>query len=86
MNEEQLSRLSPEDKLKVTQFLIADIAAQLMSSEPGVSSKARHDLGALAMTFSNLHQLVTSRTDVSKVIATIYDKFRFRGAVEEVNG
>lgn len=79
MTEEQLSLLSLEEKLMVTQFLIADLAANILSEDSVLSRKARHDIAALAMTFSNLRELVASATDDNlAVVQSIYSKYRYQ--------
>jgi hypothetical protein len=87
VNEEMLSLLSLEDKLKVTQFLVADFAASLLSDDQAVVTKARHDLGAIAMTFSNLYQLVNAaRPDSAAVITSIHSKFRYQESADDQHG
>jgi hypothetical protein len=83
VTEEQLSQLSLDDKLKVTQYLVADIAASLVSDDHSVVTKARHDLGAVVMTLTNLHQLATSaKPGDTKVIASIHKRFRYQGEAD----
>jgi hypothetical protein len=82
VNDLELSKLSLEDKLKVTQYLIADLAANILSEDPIVKDKARHDIGAMAMTFSNLHQMLTS-PDNTKVLNSIHKRFRYDPSMEE---
>lgn len=86
MTEEQLSQLSLDDKLKVTQFLVAEIAASLLSDDPRVVTKARHDLGAVVMTLTNLHQIATSGKESDKtVLASIYKRFRYESPSDEAD-
>jgi hypothetical protein len=62
MTDEALSQLSVEDKLKVTRYLVADLAAYILDASPDVAKKARHDVSALSMTFGNFYQLVATET------------------------
>jgi hypothetical protein len=78
MDEQQLSQLSLEEKMKVTQFLIADLAANILTQDAAVVDKTRHDLGALAMTFTNLHQLILAAPENSlTTVKSIYSRFRY---------
>lgn len=79
MTEEALSQLAFEDKLKVTRYLIADFAAQILSDDPAVAGQARHNLMSIAMAFSNLQQLVTAAgPDDLAVIRSIYKHYRYQ--------
>ena len=86
MTEEDLSRLSVEDKMKAVRFLIADLAANILSDDFAVKDKARHEIGGLAMTFSNLHQLITSSpTDNLAVVRSIYNRYRYQAPTNSEN-
>lgn len=79
MTEEELSDLSVEEKMKAVRFLIADLAANILSEDAAVKDKARHEIGGLAMTFSNLHQLITSSSaDNVAVVRSIYNRYRYQ--------
>jgi|GEM_PF-2044406 len=60
MTEEELSQLTIDEKLKVTSFLIADLAAKILGEDPALVDKARHQVGGLSMIFSNFYKLITS--------------------------
>jgi hypothetical protein len=78
VTEEQLSQLSRDDKLKVAQYLVADIAANLLGDDAHAATRARHDLGALVMTFSNLYHMATSeKASDARAIASISKRFRY---------
>lgn len=84
MTEEQLSHLSVDEKMKVVRFLIADLAANILSEDAIVKDKARHEIGGLAMTFSNLHQLITSSpADNLGVVRSIYNRYRYQAPNSE---
>lgn len=84
MTEEQLSRLTPEEKMTAVQLLIADLAARILSDDAAIKDKARHDIGALAMTFSNLHQLILSaKQDDMKIVRSIYETYRYQPSEEQ---
>lgn len=84
MTEEQLNQLTVEENLKVTQFLIADLAGNILGEDAAIAKKARHEIGALAMTFSNLHQLIKSeRADNSAIVKIIYEKYRYQNFGDE---
>lgn len=79
MTEEQLSHLTREEKLKVTRYLIADLAAQLLGEDSSAATKARHDLGALAMTFTELQKVVQSQTrERDAMLQAFYARYRYR--------
>ena len=54
MNEEELSQLTVEEKMKAVRYLIADLAGNILNGDAVVKDKARHEIGSLAMTFTNL--------------------------------
>jgi len=84
MTEEQLSHLSVEEKMKAVRFLIADLAANILSEDAVVKDKARHEIGSLAMTFSNLHQLITSSpADNMAVVRSIYNRYRYQAPTNQ---
>jgi hypothetical protein len=84
MTEEQLSHLSIDEKMKAVRFLIADLAANILSEDAVVKDKARHEIGSLAMTFSNLHQLITSSpTDNLAVVRSIYNRYRYQAPTNQ---
>jgi hypothetical protein len=79
MTDEQLSHLSIEEKMKAVRFLIADLASNILSDDAVVKDKARHEIGSLAMTFNNLHQLITSSpADNLAVVRSIYNRYRYQ--------
>ena len=78
MTDEALSQLSIEDKLKVVRYLVADLAARMMGGDADLAKRARHDIGALAMTFNNLHELLASSApDDLRMIQSIYNRYRY---------
>jgi len=79
MTEEELSRLSVDDKLKVTQFLIADLTEQLLSQDPQAADHARHEVGAMAIVYNNILQLFTSdKPDRERLLRSIHDRYRYQ--------
>jgi hypothetical protein len=78
MSDEALSQLSVEEKLKVTRYLVADLAASILEASPDVAKKARHDVSALSMTFGNFYQLVASESPENrKILQKMCDLYRY---------
>lgn len=81
MNEEQLSQLPMEDKLKVMRYLIADLASNMLHSDKTIAHKARHDTASLAMTMNNLYELVASNADdTNTVLQAMKREFSYRAS------
>lgn len=84
MNEEELSHLSIEEKMNAVRFLIADLAANILSDDAVLKDKARHEIGSLAMTFTNLHQLISSSPgDSLAVVRSIYSRYRYQAPTNQ---
>lgn len=77
MTEEEFSALSREDKMNLIRYLIADMAARLLSDDTETVEKAQHELGSLAMIFMNMHHMIASNAANNRaIIEEIYKEYR----------
>lgn len=78
MTDEALSLLTMEEKLKVTRYLVADLMERILKGDADVAKRARHEIGALAMTFGNLRDLLAAAAphDLG-IVQTIYSRYRY---------
>jgi hypothetical protein len=86
MTDEALNDLTVEEKLKVTRYLIADLMERIMGEEADVAKRARHDIGALAMTFGNLRDLLANAApDDLRIVQSIYNRYRYSASENTTN-
>jgi hypothetical protein len=64
--------------MKVIRFLIADLAATILSSDAVTANQAKYEIGRLGEIFTHLHQLILSSTaDSLEVACSIHHEHRY---------